>query len=124
MKFKRDENLPSICAEPLNENGYNAETVIQESLQGCSDQTLIGICQSENRILITLDLDFSDIRNYPPGSNPGIIVLRLADQSITAAQSAISKLTPFFSKELPISKLDSFSLEVSFLTLFFCRRAV
>ncbi|MFO7882516.1 MAG: DUF5615 family PIN-like protein [Kosmotogaceae bacterium] len=105
MKFKIDENLPSICAELLNEKGYNAETVIQESLQGCSDQTLIGICQSENRILITLDLDFSDIRNYPPGSNPGIIVLRLADQSITTTQSAISKLIPFFSKELPSNKL-------------------
>ncbi len=105
MKFKIDENLPSTCAELLNEKSYNAETVIQENLQGCSDQTLIEICRSENRILITLDLDFSDIRTYPPGSNPGIIVLRLSDQSIMATQSAISQLIPFFSKELPVNKL-------------------
>jgi len=105
VKFKIDENLPLICAELLNKKGYNAETVIQEGLQGCSDQTLIKVCQSENRILITLDLDFSDIRNYPPGSNPGIIILRLTDQSIMAAQSVLSQLIPFFSKELPTNKL-------------------
>ena len=105
MKFKIDENLPSHCAELLIEKGYNAETVIQEGLQGCSDQTLIEVCQSENRILITLDLDFSDIRNYPPGSNPGIIVLRLSEQSILAAQVSIEHLIKTFSQELPVNKL-------------------
>lgn len=105
MKFKIDENLPSHCAESLIEKGYNTEAVIQEGLQGCSDQTLIEACQSENRILITLDLDFSDIRNYPPGSNPGIIVLRLSEQSIIAAQISMKQLIASFSQELPVNKL-------------------
>jgi len=105
VKFKIDENLPSHCAELLIEKGYDAETVIQEDLQGCSDQKLIEVCQAENRILITLDLDFSDIRNYPPGSNPGIIVLRLSEQSIIDAQISMQHLISSFSEELPVNKL-------------------
>jgi hypothetical protein len=29
---------------------------------------------------VTLDLDFADIRTYPPDEHPGLIVLRLARQ--------------------------------------------
>ncbi len=64
MNFKIDENLPSHCAEILIEKGYNAETVIQECLQGCSDQTLIEVCQSENRILITLESESESNRLF------------------------------------------------------------
>jgi predicted nuclease of predicted toxin-antitoxin system len=105
VKFKIDENLPSYCAMLLFEEGYNAETVNQEGLQGCSDQTLIEVCKSEDRILITLDLDFSNIRNYPPGSNPGIVVLRLSEQSISAAEVSIKHLIASFSQEQPVNKL-------------------
>jgi predicted nuclease of predicted toxin-antitoxin system len=33
-------------------------------------------CTHEGRILLTLDLDFSDIRAYLPEEFPGILVLR------------------------------------------------
>ncbi len=39
-------------------------------------------CRAENRILITLDLDFADIRLYPAGEHQGIWVLRPHVQSI------------------------------------------
>jgi len=32
---------------------------------------------------VTFDLDFADIRTYPPASHPGAIVLRLARQDKT-----------------------------------------
>ena len=37
-------------------------------------------CQEEGRVLVTLDMDFADIRAYPPSGFPGIIVLRLGRQ--------------------------------------------
>ena len=89
----------------LAEKGYNAETVNQENLQGCSDNILSEVCRNEDRILITLDLDFSDIRAYPPGSNPGITVLRLNEQSIDSVIIAMKKVLLSFSNETPIKKL-------------------
>jgi hypothetical protein len=32
--------------------------------------------QNERRLLVTMDLDFSDMRRYPPGSHAGILLLR------------------------------------------------
>ena len=34
----------------------------------------------KSRVLLTLDLDFANIRAYPPERYPGIIVLRLKTQ--------------------------------------------
>jgi len=45
---------------------------------------VLQVCVAEERILITLDLDFSDIRAYPPGSCPGIWVLRPPKQTFRA----------------------------------------
>lgn len=81
MKFKLDENLPIDGATLLSDLGHDAMTVIDQSLSGESDDRLIKICTSEDRVLITLDLDFADIRNYPPNNYSGIIVLRPQSQS-------------------------------------------
>jgi predicted nuclease of predicted toxin-antitoxin system len=76
LKFKIDENLPAECALLFREAGYDADTVAEEKLSGAEDSILLGRCQSENQILVTLDLDFSNIRAYPPKSHSGIVVLR------------------------------------------------
>ncbi len=74
FKFKIDENLPIEAAKIFKRFGYDAETVLDEGLQGSSDDELFLICKKENRILVTFDLDFSDVRTYSPGAHPGVIV--------------------------------------------------
>jgi len=81
MLFKIDENLPVEISEILNLSGHDAKTVVDQRLQGSEDPALLDVCRQEQRVLITLDLDFSDIRTYPPQENEGIIVLRVANQS-------------------------------------------
>jgi len=67
MRFKTDENVhPDVAAA----------------------------CQREGRTLLTLDLDFADIRLYPPPSFPGIIVLRLATQSRPHVLQSVRRLLP------------------------------
>ncbi len=83
MKFKLDENVPELVRQSLDEAGHDAHTVADEGLAGATDQTVLQACVAEDRILITLDLDFSDIRAYPPGSYPGIWVLRPPRQTFS-----------------------------------------
>ena len=59
MKFKIDENLPIEFAELLQNEGYGASTIYSENLKGAKDPTVIAVCQQEQRVLITLDLDFA-----------------------------------------------------------------
>ncbi|MEW6684812.1 MAG: DUF5615 family PIN-like protein [Candidatus Edwardsbacteria bacterium] len=81
MQFKIDENLPIEIAELLINSGHHAKTVNEQQLQGTKDSVLIDVCKSENRVLVILDTDFSDIRAYPPQEFSGIIVLRVASQA-------------------------------------------
>ena len=80
MEFKIDENLPVEIAELLVSAGHDAKTVNDQKLQGVKDPVLIDLCSKEQRVLVTLDTDFSDIRSYPPEAFSGIIVLRVGSQ--------------------------------------------
>jgi predicted nuclease of predicted toxin-antitoxin system len=81
-RFKVDENLPREAQALLHSAGHDAQTVHDEGLVGHPDATILDVCLNEDRVLITLDLDFSDIRQYPPSSHRGIWVLRPETQSI------------------------------------------
>lgn len=76
MKFKIDENLPSEIKHLLIQAGHDALTVNDQDLTGHPDANLAVVCMTENRTFITADLDFSDIRAYPPDKYPGIMVIR------------------------------------------------
>ncbi|MCA9164438.1 MAG: DUF5615 family PIN-like protein [Planctomycetales bacterium] len=87
MQFKIDENLPVDAAEVLRNTGHDALTIHDQQMVGQPDPSVAAVCLSEQRALITLDLDFADIRTYPPGEYCGIIVLRPRSQ---AKQSVLS----------------------------------
>ncbi len=99
MKFKLDENMPVEIATTLCQAGIDAITVLDEELSGATDDQLFEIVQTEQRILITLDLDFSDIRNFPPSDNPGIIVLRPKSQDLSSISTIINRLIPLLLHE-------------------------
>ena len=88
-RFKLDENLPHQVRTLLTDLGHDAETVHEERLVGEPDSAILQASIAERRILVTLDLDFSDIRQYPPSSHTGIWVLRPQTQSIRDALSAL-----------------------------------
>ena len=82
IRFKLDENLPRDAGVFLHDAGHDVQTVFEEQLGGSADAEVLDACLSERRILVTFDLDFSDIRLYPPASHNGIWVLRPRTQSI------------------------------------------
>lgn len=62
MKFKRDENLPELAARRLRELGHDVHTVAAEQLGGADDSVVLRAAIAEDRVLVTLDLDFADVR--------------------------------------------------------------
>jgi predicted nuclease of predicted toxin-antitoxin system len=105
LKFKIDENLPLEALAPLTQAGHDACTVFDEQLVGASDQRISVVCQREGRALITLDLDFADIRAYPPGDYAGLVVLRLSRLDKHRVLSTIERLLPLFEIERLKGKL-------------------
>lgn len=76
MKIKLDENLSRYLKDPLQQRGYDAATAVEEGLLSKPDTEVGAAAKSEGRIIFTLDLEFADLRKFPPGSHPGVIVFR------------------------------------------------
>jgi predicted nuclease of predicted toxin-antitoxin system len=94
MRFKVDENLPIDVAEILRANNHDAMTIFDQEMVGQPDLKVASVCRAEERVLVTLDLDFSDIRTYPPAAHAGIIILRPRTQSKPDVLALLGRLLP------------------------------
>jgi len=83
---------PRIANEFLQKEGHDSMTVMEEELSGQEDIMIAERVRSEGMCLITLDLDFSDIRTYPPEDYLGIVVLRPHRQDKTSIMGLIKEL--------------------------------
>ncbi|MDZ7363838.1 MAG: DUF5615 family PIN-like protein [candidate division KSB1 bacterium] len=76
MKLKLDENLSRYLKPTLSAHHHEVMTAADEGLLSQPDPAVAAAAKSEGRMLFTLDVEFGDLRKYPPGSHPGIILFR------------------------------------------------
>ena len=94
MRFKTDENVPAVVAARLIAAGHDAMRVDEQGLSGVTDPQVAAVCVAENRVIVTLDKDFSNIRTFPPQNYAGIIVLRPSSQMIPVLQRLLDLILP------------------------------
>lgn len=99
MKFKIDENLPVEIAELLRSAHHDPITVTDQGAKGEADPHLVETCAREGRTLVTLDMDFADVRLYPPAQFPGFIVLRVHRQDKRYLISVFRRVIPLIERE-------------------------
>lgn len=79
MKIKLDQNLGERGRKALAQDGHDVCTAGMQNLGTASDDEIWVRCAAEDRILVTLDLDFADVLRFPPENRPGVAVLRVAE---------------------------------------------
>ena|SRR6266478_3439324 len=94
MKIKLDENFDARLVPVLRAEGYEVDTVLSEGLSGSDDDTIYATCRSNGRVLITLDLDFSNPFRFPPDVTEGIIVVRPPRAVLPAIQATLVSVLP------------------------------
>jgi predicted nuclease of predicted toxin-antitoxin system len=77
VRFKLDENLGTRGADLLRAAQHDVATVADPRLCAANDRELIGVCRTEARCLVTLNLDFANPLLFKPADYAGIAVLRL-----------------------------------------------
>jgi predicted nuclease of predicted toxin-antitoxin system len=73
-QFLIDESLPRLVATALAEAGHDA---LDCGLRGAPDGVVHVRSITDRRILVSGDTDFANALRFPPGSHPGIVVLRV-----------------------------------------------
>jgi len=89
LRIKLGENIPVSAANVATRLGHDVDTVIDEDLVGASDADVLAAATREDRLLITLDRGFGDLRAYPPGTHAGVVVLRVASQDARNIADAV-----------------------------------
>jgi predicted nuclease of predicted toxin-antitoxin system len=85
--------------------GFEADTVAEEGLQGADDDLLARTARSEQRVIVTLDTDFGNIKAYPPELYAGIVVLRPAAQDKITVTTMVRRLLRTLRDRVPTHEL-------------------
>lgn len=96
MKFKLDENIPIGALALFSRLNLDADTVQSEGLRGRPDRDVLSAAIEAGRILMTQDLDYTDIRKYSPGEHSGVVVLRLYEPG---GQAIVTRLASVLASE-------------------------
>ena len=111
MKIKLDENLPTSLKDILCLMNHDVDTVFDEQLQGHDDPSIYLGAQKDERLLITQDLDFSDIRQYLTQGSSGVMLIRLKNPS---RKILIERIKSIFENKLIESSENSFVVVTDF----------
>lgn len=76
MKLKLEENLPRRLKRMLTSLDHDVTTAEDEQLLSQPDAIVAMAAKAGRRMLMTLDVEFGDLRKHPPGSHPGIVLFR------------------------------------------------
>jgi predicted nuclease of predicted toxin-antitoxin system len=89
VPFLIDANLPRSLVALLRGLGHDVEFVRDIGLAAAPDQDIAARARQTGAALLTRDLDFANIRRYPPEDYPGLVVLRLPDDATADAIAAV-----------------------------------
>jgi predicted nuclease of predicted toxin-antitoxin system len=80
VRFLADENFPLPALLALRRDGWDISS-IAEGHAGSTDETVAGICDREQRILLTFDKDFGELvfqRGLSTGSS--VVLFRISPE--------------------------------------------
>ncbi len=82
LRFLVDEDCPLSLETLLKDKGHDAIHVKTSGLSGTKDPEIFIFAQKEQRIIVSRDLGWSNIKNYPPNTHRGLIILRFPFEAI------------------------------------------
>ena len=78
MKLKLDENLGRRGLEAFQRAGHDVSSIHLQGMAGATEESVFSVCRNEGRVVVTLDLDFSNPLVFDPRPTAGVAVIRLS----------------------------------------------
>lgn len=89
MRLFADECVYAVTTNTLRNWGHDVLTAQEAGLSGHADEDLLAFATTEKRILISIDLDFSNIRHYLPASHSGIVILKIRPTTVNSVHTIL-----------------------------------
>jgi len=92
LKFVIDEDIPRSTAKLLTTKGSEVLDVRDRGLRGASDEEIFKFAQREAAAILTGDLGFGNLVQYPVGTHHGIVVVHFPNEvSVSELNRQIAK---------------------------------
>lgn len=100
LKFLGDMGISGKTIEWLKKFGYDAVHLRDEKLQTLSDQKILQKAFDEQRIILTMDLDFGYLLSTSGGKLPSVVIFRLSDETAANINQKLLKVLNHYSEHL------------------------
>lgn len=87
--FLIDASLPKPTADTMRAHGHGATDVRDIGLGTAKDVDIAAHAKANQLVLVSADLDFANIVQYPPADYTGIVVIRPPDNATRAVVLAL-----------------------------------
>ena len=92
MRFLADMGVPASVVTELRRMGHEAVHLREQDLQRLQDEEVLQKTIAENRILLTFDLDFSEIVALSGNQRVGVVLFRLRNTRADHVMERLEKI--------------------------------
>ena len=92
MKFLLDENISPKTAKFIKSLDYDVKTLEDFKMIGCENGEVVKLAMKENRMIITLDMEFGYRFYFLNRRKIGMILLRLKDLRVENVNRVLESL--------------------------------
>jgi predicted nuclease of predicted toxin-antitoxin system len=100
MDFLADMGISLRTVEWLREKGHNVAHLSEEGLQRLPDDEILEKAKLESRILLTVDLDFSQLLAISRSSLPSVVLFRLGNENYHHINDCLNLLIEDYIEDL------------------------
>jgi len=92
MKFLADMGLSQSTVNWLREQGHDAVHLGEQGLEQMPDVHILSKAKTENRVLLTHDLDFAELLAISGGTLPSVVLFRLKNMTPSHVNAYLTKI--------------------------------
>jgi predicted nuclease of predicted toxin-antitoxin system len=100
MRFLTDMGISLRTVEWLREKGHDVVHLRDEGLQRLPDDQILEKSRLENRILLTVDLDFAQLLAVSQSSLPSVVLFRLGNENYDQINDCLNLLIDEYTEDL------------------------
>lgn len=111
MKFLADMGISLRTVEWLRELGHDVFHLRDRGLQKLLDNEILALAQVEQRIILTIDLDFAQLLAVSKQSLPSVILFRLGNENYDEINQRLIEVLKNCQQELETGAIVSVNNE-------------
>jgi len=92
MKFLADMGVSLKTVSYLRLAGHDAVHLRDEGLQRLDDDLILQKAEQEQRVLLTMDLDFGYLMSLTGAMSPSVVLFRLGDESVEVVNDRLDEV--------------------------------